>query len=90
MNQKGLHLEASATYEIRVQGHLDPNWSDRMQGLGISVEESPDKSPITTLYGPLKDQAALFGVLNALFALKLPLIFIWCLEFAGNLAVKTN
>jgi hypothetical protein len=80
MKQRGLRLEDPAIYEIRVQGYLDLNWSDKLQGLGIAVKEFSDKLPITSLSGRLKDQAALIGVLNALFALKLPLVFICCLK----------
>ncbi len=81
MKRKGLRLEDPATYEIRVQGSLDLKWSDRLQGLGITVKEFSDRMPITTLAGRLKDQAALLGVLNALFALKLPLLFICCNKY---------
>ena len=81
MKQKGLRLEAPATYEIRVQGSLEQNWSGRLQGLGITVKESPDRLPVTILAGRLKDKAALLGVLNALFALQLPLLFFSCLKY---------
>ena len=81
MNRKGLRLDIPATYEIRVQGSLDQKWSGRLQGLGITVKESPDRLPVTTLVGRLKDQAALLGVLNALFALQLPLLFFSCLKY---------
>ena len=79
MKLKGLRVEIPATYEIRVQGSIDQKWSGRLQGLGITVEESPNRLPVTTLIGRLKDQAALLGVLNALFALQLPLLFFSCL-----------
>jgi hypothetical protein len=81
MKQKGLRVEVSATYEIRVQGSLDQKWSGRLQGLGITVKESPDRLPVTILAGRLRDQAALLGVLNALFALQLPLLFFCCLKY---------
>jgi len=81
MKLKGLRVEIPATYEIRVQGSIDQKWSGRLQGLGITVEESPNRLPVTTLIGRLKDQAALLGVLNALFALQLPLLFFSCLKY---------
>ena len=84
MKQIGLRLEVPAIYEIRVQGYLDPKWSDRLQGLGITIKEYSDRLPVTTLTGRLKDQAALLGVLNTLFALKLPLIFFCCLRYGSN------
>ena len=77
MERKGLRLEDPVNYEIRVQGALDLKWSDRLQGLGITVKEFSDRLPVTTLFGRLKDQAAWLGVLNTLFALKLPLLFVF-------------
>ena len=77
MKRKGLRLEDPATYEIRVQGSLDPKWFDRLQGLGIRIKDYSNRMTVTILSGKLKDQAALLGVLNTLFALKLPLLFVF-------------
>ena len=49
MKLKGLRVEVPATYEIRVQGSLDQKWSGRLQGLGITVKESPNRLPVTIL-----------------------------------------
>jgi hypothetical protein len=46
-------------YEIRVRGHLRPDWSDWLEGMTINHE--PDGT--TRLQGPIPDQAALYGVL---------------------------
>ena len=80
MERRGLHLEDPANYEIRVVGVLDLTWSDRLQGLVIRVKEYADGMFVTILSGRLKDQAALLGVLNALFSLKLPLLFVFCMK----------
>lgn len=70
-----LKLNAPASYQIKVQGYLDSHWANRLSGLSISLEEKRShKDAITTLTGPLADQAALFGVLNTLYDLRLPLI----------------
>ncbi len=79
MKRKGLRIEDPVTYEIRVLGSLDLKWSDRLQGLSIRVKEFSGKMLVTILSGRLKDQAALLGVLNTLFALKLPLLSVYCL-----------
>ncbi len=81
MKRKGLRLEDAATYEIRVHGSLELNWSDKLQGLSIRVKEYSDKMMVTILSGRLKDQAALIGVLNTLFTLKLPVLFVFCLKY---------
>jgi hypothetical protein len=48
--------------EIRIQGHLDPSWSDYLQGFVIIHTEEGD----TTLSGQVKDQAALYGLIARL------------------------
>ena len=55
---------------IRVRGHLDPAWGDRLAGLRIAHEPSG----CSLLVGPLADQAALHGVLPHLIRLALPLL----------------
>jgi hypothetical protein len=81
MKRKGLRLEDPAIYEIRVHGSLELKWSDRLQGLGIRVKENSDRMMVTILSGRLKDQAALLGVLNTLFTLKLPVLFVFCHKY---------
>lgn len=46
-------------YEIRVKGHLSQDWSEWLEGMRIT--HMPEGE--TALAGPLRDQAALFGVL---------------------------
>ena len=67
-------LETPATYRIRAQGVLDTSWSDRLGGMSISQMTSENKAPVTILVGHLQDQAALAGVLNALYDLHMPLL----------------
>jgi len=49
-----------AIYEIRITGHLSPQWSGWFEGLVITRE--PDGT--TLLRGPVIDQAALYGLLK--------------------------
>lgn len=82
MKTKGLRLEKPATYHIQIQGALDPQWSNRLSGLVIETKHFDDERlPVTTLSGRLIDQAALFGVLSALYDLRLPLLTV---EYLGN------
>ena len=39
-------------YQIRVKGHLGPQWTDWFEGLTITLEENGD----TLLTGPVVDQ----------------------------------
>ena len=67
-------LETPANYRIRVQGHLDEAWTDRVGGMVATRTYTDKKHPITTLVGRLQDQAALSGVLNTLYDLRMPLL----------------
>ena len=68
-----LTLYESASYVIRIQGVLDPEWSARLGGLQILVI-SAGSHTATELSGELPDQAALIGVLTSLYDLGLPLL----------------
>ena len=57
-------------YQIRIQGHLNSQWTDWFEGLDISLEEEGD----TLLTGPVVDQAALHGLLKRVRDLGMPLI----------------
>ncbi len=60
-------------YEIRLEGQLDPCWSEWLEGLEIT----PLKNGETLLSGPLADQAALYGLLNRIRDMNLKLV---CVE----------
>ena len=79
-----LKNDTPASYLIRIQGHLDQNWSDRLGGLTITPMSQEDEEVVTTLSGQLVDQAALFGVLIGLYDMRLPLISVDWLEVAAT------
>ena len=60
------------SYRIRVEGSLDPSWSDRLGGLAITTSGQFGVKTTTVLEGELADQSALMGVLNTLHELHLP------------------
>ena len=57
-------------YQIRIEGHLGPRWSEWFEGLTITLEERGE----TLLTGPVSDQAALHGLLRKVRDLGMPLI----------------
>jgi hypothetical protein len=79
-NDLKLTIDKPATYCIQVIGGLDQSWSDRLAGLTITSSDEEGMQAITTLSGAIIDQAALFGVLKALYDMRLPLLSVECLE----------
>ena len=59
----------SARYEIRVEGVLDQHWTAWFEGLQIGSDHTQ-----TVIFGPVADQAALYGLLNRVCDLGLVLI----------------
>ena len=57
-------------YQIRIKGHLGPEWTDWFGGLTITLEDNGD----TLLTGPVVDQAALHGLLKKVRDLGMPLV----------------
>jgi hypothetical protein len=79
--KRRLTLDRPVTYEIKVPGQLDENWSDWTGGMTIAVQSAGDSRPVTALTGTL-DQAALQGLLRRLYSLGLPLISVRCVDCA--------
>jgi len=70
-DNSGLTMGSPAIYKIQVRGNLDSSWSDKLGGLQI---EMTAETGMTSITGPLTDQAALSGILNTLYDLQLPVI----------------
>ena len=60
----------SGLYEIRVRGHLEPRWTAWFDGMRLTHETDG----ITSIHGPVVDQAALHGLLQKLRDTGLPLV----------------
>ncbi len=73
-------FQKPAMYKIKVLGELKGSWSERLQGLQINIERSPDKKPESILIGQIDDQAALSGVLNALYDFNMTIISVQMLK----------
>ncbi len=63
-------LDQPMVYQIRIKGHLGPQWTDWFGGLTITLEDNGD----TLLTGQVVDQAALYGLLRKVRDLGMPLI----------------
>ena len=62
------------TYQIQVEGKLDEGWSEWFKDMAVTCECTSDGSSITTLTGPVADQAALRGILNRIWDLHLTVL----------------
>ena len=81
MTRQGLLPGMPAGYRIQVQGYLDGTWSDRLGGLTIMANSEPVNGALaTTLFGHLRDQTDLIGVLNTLHDLHLPVLSVEYLD----------
>ena len=63
-------LDQPMVYQIRVKGHLGPQWTDWFGGLTITLEDNGE----TLSTGPVADQAALHGLLRKVRDLGMTLI----------------
>ena len=85
----------SKCYRIRIEGSLDPSWSDRLGGLAITTTGRYDRKSTALLEGELADQGALIGLLNTLYEMHLPILSVEDLqpnpaEPAGEISPATD
>ena len=73
-----LSMDQSATYQIKVQGRLNENWSNWFGGLTVTANETEGGPTLTTLTGMITDQAAQHGLLSRIRDLGLPLLLVEC------------
>jgi hypothetical protein len=66
----------ATTYEIRLRGELDPQWSSWFDGLRVECDGSGE----TIIFGPVVDQSALHGLLCRVRDLGLPLVSVRLVE----------
>jgi hypothetical protein len=72
-------MSSPAVYRIRVQGRVPLDWSTRLMGMNITTTEEGHEN-LSTLVGRLPDQAALSGLLSALYDAQYPVLSVECLE----------
>ena len=70
-------FDKPGNYRIRVQGILNESWSERLGGLLITAGRVDDQEgPVTELFGQVRDQAALAGLLNSLYELHMTILLV--------------
>ena len=63
-----------AIYRIVVQGTISESWRGRLGGMEATTSGQEIGAPRTSLLGRLRDQAALRGLIETLYALHLPIL----------------
>ena len=69
-----LSYDLAATYQIIIEGRIDTTWSELLEGMKVSQVTLDNYSHCTSVEGELIDQAALAGVINALYEMHLTII----------------
>jgi hypothetical protein len=73
-------------YQIRITGHLGPQWTNWFEGLTITLEEDGD----TLLTGPVIDQAELHGLIKKVRDLGMPLVSVSPVELGTPTTLETG
>jgi len=60
-------IDIPATYRICVTGELESSWAKRLWGMKSNPVAKPGEPQKTILVGVVADQAALVGIINALY-----------------------
>lgn len=74
MNSANLHLDEPARYRICAQGRFEARWLEMLSGVWVISDGRTGCNGVTTLVGCVADQAALMGVLEALYSLGYPIL----------------
>ena len=67
-------------YQIKIKGALDDSWSNWLGNAKFCTRQTGAQGVVTILTADLADQAALFGILDYIRDLNLPLISVTQLE----------
>jgi hypothetical protein len=70
VSERSTGSHEAGRYEIRIRGHLHARWADWFDGLRLTNESDGT----TIISGPVRDQAALHGLLQKVRDIGLPLV----------------
>jgi len=71
---KKVDFYSPTVFLIEVKGKIDKNLSDTLGDLKISHNTIDEKTTVSRLHGEVLDQAALMGILNALYEMRFPIV----------------
>ena len=68
-------------YQIKIAGKLNRRWAEWFDGLSIDCNAEDNGAIVTTLTGPIADQAALHGLFMRIRELNLRLISVVDMDY---------
>lgn len=68
------------TVEVRIEGHLDPQWAEWLDGFTLTYTEQGE----TILTGTVEDQAVFYGLIAKLRDLGVHLVTAWFSKITGE------
>lgn len=75
-----VRYSGAGTYRIEIEGELNADWEPRLGDLRMTSWRSKDGGRLTVLKGRVRDQAALAGILNTIYELRVPLLSVQRLD----------
>jgi hypothetical protein len=69
-----------AVYKIKVLGELNKKFSGKLSGMQVFINRESDGKTISVLVGQINDQAALSGILNALYEMQFTILSLNVME----------
>ena len=72
--KKSYAFDRPGNSRIRIEGYLDKKWSGKRGGMSLITSKTGHQKSVSVLEGPIRDQAELIGVLNALYQRHLTLL----------------
>ena len=79
--KKSYSFDRPGNYRIRFEGFLDKKWSGSLGGMSLTTSKTGDHKSVSVLEGPIRDQAELVGVLNALYQRHLTLLSVEQIDY---------
>ena len=69
-----LEFDGPAAYRIVVQGRLGESFRGRLGDLQVESRKGQGRGQVTSLTGPVRDQAELSGIMNSLYGMHLSVL----------------
>ena len=71
-----LEFGGPAVYRFVVRGNLSQRQSTNFEDMGFLIDPHAERPELTTLRGPIRDQAALAGILDMLYGMHLSIVHV--------------